>query len=160
MTPAKLRRLRRVLDALKQTDMAQLAHLRGQQQAADHRAAAHREEARTPYPAVDAADMKMQTAWARAELRRADAEDLAREALSVPIAEAAAKLAQTFGREAALKALSERLDIEEARAEERRQEAALSWMQATPRKALPAPKPASQDPENGPSGGSSSTGVE
>ena len=159
MTPAKLKRLRRVLDALKQTDMARLANLRGQQQAADDRAAAHRVKARMTYPVVDATDMKAQTAWTRAELRRADAEDMAREALSAPIAEAAAQLAQTFGREAALKALSEKLDREQARADERKQEAALSWMQTGARKTIAGPRPQDQPPLlEGPGPGTSTEG--
>ncbi|MEO1493673.1 MAG: hypothetical protein AAFV19_16075 [Pseudomonadota bacterium] len=161
MTPAKLKRLRRVLDALKQADMVRLAHLRHQEQAALARADLHRTKARVTHPVADAADLRFQNAWARAELRRADAEDLAREALSVPVAEAAAQLARTFGREAALAALSERLDIEQARLEERKAEAALTWMHA--RKPGSDQATGSKDQAREPSppaSSSSSTGVE
>lgn len=161
MTPAKLKRLERVLSALKQADMVRLAQLRRDQDAAAIRAEEHRARARVTHPVVDAGDMIAQMNWARAELRRANLEDLARDAFSEPVAEAAAKLAVTFGREAALTALSEKLATEQARVDALRAEAEV----------IPGPPkllgrrqrregPADQSGPDAPSPGSSSTGLE
>lgn len=122
MRESGMRRVHRVLTAMKMAEMAQLGARAAAAAAVRSRAAQLRADSQQMAPADNAADMMLQGQWQQSAWTRARALDAEAAEIDRDVADLKAKLARTMGREAAVTGLIERAEAETKRLLESRAE--------------------------------------